>query len=101
APAVFGEELHPAGAMPDLTTHHAHDLLRAARLLGALRRIEGVPGAARPVAAGSDDGARDREDARTGHDPLLDGALELDVAVQGAFGAEVAQGGDPRLERGP
>jgi hypothetical protein len=55
--------------VPDLAAYHARDLFRAARFLGALRRVERVARAARSVAPGGDDRARGGDDARPRHEP--------------------------------
>ena len=100
SPGIVGVHLDPVGAATDLAAHDAGDRVVAVGLLGALRRIERVTSARRPVAPRGDDRAGDHDQAGTGHDPLLDRAPELDVVVERALGPKIALGGDARPECG-
>jgi hypothetical protein len=95
AGAIVGIDLDPVGAGGGLLADGGHHLGVAAGLLRALRQVHvGAEALARAVGAGGDDGAGGHEQARARHDPLVDGALQAHVGVPGAFGAEVAQGGE-------
>ena len=103
APAVVGVHLDPVGAVPGLLAHGANHLGDAARLLRALRRAAqsgAQPARRRTVAGGGHDGARRHEQARAGDQALLDGALQRDVGVPRALGAQVAQRGEAGQQRG-
>ncbi|WP_229425698.1 hypothetical protein [Massilia sp. Se16.2.3] len=84
-----------------LLAHGLDRFDRAGDGLGAVGYLHVGPVAAlgRAVAVAGDDGFRGDEQARAGDHPAFDGALDADVGIVGAFGAEVAQGGESRLQR--
>ena len=100
APAIVAVELDPIGAMADLVADDAGQAVDAVGLFGALRDAPFERESFGRVAAGGDDGAGGGEDPRAGDDALIDGLLEFDIGVGRAFGAEVADGGEARHERG-
>ena len=100
APAIVAVELDPIGAVTDLVAHDAGQAVDAVGLFGALRHAPLEGEALRGVAAGGDDGAGGGEHSRTGDDALIDGLLEFDIGVGGAFGAEIADGGEAGHQRG-
>ncbi len=84
--------------MSNLAAHHPGNLFCPAGLFGALQRLEGVVGPARPVAAGSHDGSGHGYEARARYDALIDGSFELHVEVAGALGAEISLRGNAGAE---
>ncbi len=96
-PAVVRVDLDPLRAAADLVARDASQLLDAARLLGALGHRELEP--ARAVAAGGDDRARHGHDPRSGHDAAGNRPRDPHVVVSRAFGAQVADRREARLQR--
>ena len=66
----------------------------AIRLFGALRNVPFRGEAFGGVGAGGDDGLRRSQQSRALDDAFAEGLLEVDIGVAGAFGAQVADGGE-------
>jgi hypothetical protein len=81
--------------MPDLIAHHARQAVNAIGFFGTLRHGPLQHEAFGTVSAAGNDSARRNQHARAGNDALIDGLLQLDVGVCGAFGPKVTNGGEP------
>ena len=101
ADAVVGVQLDPVGAAGGLLAHRAHRFVRAADFLRAAGQVEIGTEAARTgaVAGAGDDGTGGDIQARAGNQAFVDRALDRDVGVAGAFGAQVAQRGEAGQQR--
>ena len=86
----------PAG---DLVAHRADGLVDPGDFLRALGHGDAGLEALGAVGAARDDRPGRDQQARAGDDALVDRLLEADVGEAGAFGAEVALGGEAGIER--
>ena len=90
--------LDPVGAVVELLARGLARLDRTVDELRALRHRDLGGIALQLVAAGAGDRARRDEHARPRDDALVDRALDADVAVAGALGLDVADGGEALLQ---
>ena len=97
--AIVGVDLDEVGAAPHLLARDARDFVEPARLLCALRHRPLRREAFRAIAAGRDHRRTGDDHPRPGNDAFVDRALEADVRIAGAFGAEIAHGGDAGHQR--
>ena len=91
--------LDPVRSMIELLARRFARFDRTIDELGAFRHFDFRRVAFEVVAAGGRDCARDHEHARAGNPPFVDGHLDPDVAIAGAFGLHIANGGETLLER--
>ena len=86
-------------AVRDLAARHAHHAVEAVGFFRALRHGHFRREALRRIAAGDDHRRSGDEHARAGNDAFVDRLPQSDVRISGAFGAEVANGGDAGHQR--
>ncbi len=98
---IVGIDLDQAGAPGDLVADGADDLVDAADFLRPLRHGDARLEALRAVGAAGDDRTRRDEQARPGHDALIDRLLQPDVGIARPFRAEVALAGEAGQQRRP
>src|SRR5574337_1162906 len=102
AAMVVGVELDPVGTVTGLIAYRRDHFRDAGDGDAALRQWQVATKAqwTRTVAIPGDRGPRRHEQVRTGDQAFVDGALDIDIGVAGAFGAEVAQCGEARQQGG-
>ena len=99
APMIIGVEFDDVRARRDLVANRADRLVDPGDFLRALRALRRPARSPWAVGAARDDRPGRDEQARAGDDALVDRLLEADVGKAGAFGAEVALGGEAGIER--
>src|ERR1700743_888149 len=98
-PRAMGHvDLDPVGAVIELRACGFSSFYWAVDDLYAFGHVEFRGVAFEVIATGGGDTAGSAEEARAGDGAFGDGFLDFDVAVAGAFGFEVAQGGETLIE---
>ena len=99
--AIIGIDLDPVRAVARLMADRAHDLVDPARFFRALRETAiGAEFRARgAIGPRRDNGARNDDEAWTRNNALVNRALDRDIGITRAFGAEIAQQREPRAQR--
>src|ERR1700756_4576627 len=92
-------DLDPVGAVIELLARRFPRFDRTVDDLSALRNGDLRRVSLEVIAAGGGDGARGGEDAWPWDAPFVDGLLDAEVAVPGALGLDIADGGESLLER--